>query len=88
MSYLCNFYVYGYFDPSSGIPFYIGKGQGNRAWIHLTQSRWSYTKFYRKLRTIPEDRRKDCVRILKIKFDRTRIATRRTSLNNLLWTSR
>ena len=28
------FYVYSLFDPINKIPFYVGKGKGNRAWAH------------------------------------------------------
>lgn len=30
-----NYYVYALMDPITKLPFYIGKGKGNRAWHHL-----------------------------------------------------
>ena len=33
-----NFYVYVYSDPRNNAPFYIGKGTGNRAFAHLTDT--------------------------------------------------
>lgn len=32
-----EFYVYLYCDPKTLVPFYAGKGKGNRAWSHLTR---------------------------------------------------
>lgn len=33
-----QFYVYGYFDALSGVPFYIGKGKGKRCQQHLKEA--------------------------------------------------
>lgn len=30
-----KWYVYVYYDPESGVPFYVGKGAGNRQYFHL-----------------------------------------------------
>jgi hypothetical protein len=47
----CDFYVYGYFEPGSEVPFYVGKGRGKRAYVHLEpkniKQQWP---FHRKLR--------------------------------------
>lgn len=32
-----GFYVYQLVDPRNGLPFYVGKGQGDRAWQHERQ---------------------------------------------------
>ncbi len=50
-----RFYVYHYCDPKSGTPFWVGKGQGKRAYVHLTAcnrpKHCCYdTFFYKKLR--------------------------------------
>lgn len=50
-----KFYVYHYCDPESGIPFYVGKGEGRRAYSHLTACKrlkncCFNTFFYKKLR--------------------------------------
>ena len=50
-----SFYVYHYCDPESGIPFYVGKGKGQRGYVHLSQCENPHnnsynTIFYRKLR--------------------------------------
>ena len=33
-----QYYVYIYSDPETKIPFYIGKGKGNRCFNHLFQT--------------------------------------------------
>lgn len=38
------YYVYQLIDPLTKIPFYIGKGKGNRAAMHLKESEWWYNK--------------------------------------------
>lgn len=48
-----DFYIYAYIDPITNEPFYIGKGQGSRAYKHLRRSSYQQihdTFFYRKLR--------------------------------------
>ena len=46
-----GYYVYLYFDPRSNscTPFYVGKGHGNRALVHMT-----YTRDSRKVRLLEE----------------------------------
>lgn len=51
-----NFYVYGLFDPSSGIPFYIGKGSGRRATQHVgVARRGSHLPVHKKIRSMDVD---------------------------------
>jgi len=40
-----KFYVYVYTDPTNGLPFYVGKGQGNRYKHHLNKSHNRYLGF-------------------------------------------
>lgn len=49
------FYVYGYFEPSTGNCLYIGKGTGTRAWEHFAESsRDRATAFHKHLDTLLE----------------------------------
>jgi hypothetical protein len=34
------FYIYAHINPLNGIPFYIGKGKGNRAYTKQSRSKW------------------------------------------------
>ena len=36
---MSNYYVYVLSDPETGVPFYVGKGTGRRAWRHETDVR-------------------------------------------------
>lgn len=38
------FYCYTWHDPKTGIPRYVGKGQGNRVWEHLVDTNHSRTR--------------------------------------------
>lgn len=33
-----NYYVYIYYNPLTNVPFYVGKGKGNRMYYHLTET--------------------------------------------------
>jgi hypothetical protein len=52
-----GFYVYAYIDPRTDEPFYIGKGTGRRAAMHLTpyQLKKHDSFFYRELRKMLDD---------------------------------
>jgi hypothetical protein len=51
-----RFYVYAYYEPGSDLPFYIGKGQGKRAWKHLNPSRSTRRAIlYSKLRKMARE---------------------------------
>lgn len=34
----CKYYVYGLIDPRTSLPFYVGKGEGNRWRVHLQET--------------------------------------------------
>lgn len=36
-----NYYVYHYLDPTTNMPFYIGKGKGNRLLKHLKETKYN-----------------------------------------------
>jgi hypothetical protein len=47
------FYTYIYYDTSrNNEPFYVGKGFGERAWIHLKESQQTKTPFYNRLKSM------------------------------------
>ena len=39
-----KYYVYALIDPINRLPFYIGKGCGNRAWSHLKNEKTNVGK--------------------------------------------
>lgn len=38
------YYVYELIDPRTDVPFYVGKGKGNRSNMHYKESEWWYNK--------------------------------------------
>lgn len=61
------YYVYGYFDPKSNLPFYIGKGTKNRAYDHLSETldnTINKRKYY-KIKSIRESGLEPKIKILK-----------------------
>lgn len=51
-----SFYVYAYYEPDCAEPFYIGKGQGRRAWRHLEGTALQMKDpFHNKLRSMIRD---------------------------------
>lgn len=51
------FYVYAYYEPGRAEPFYIGKGQTDRAWDHIQPNTLAkyYDPFHNKLRAMLRD---------------------------------
>jgi hypothetical protein len=62
-----QFYVYGYFDvtDTTGNPFYIGKGTGNRHISHFNDCKRGRTLFHCKLRSMMAEGNRPAVRILR-----------------------
>lgn len=52
-----RFYVYVYIDPRTNEPFYIGKGSGGRAWVHISLAHGLRTEssFYHHLDQMLDD---------------------------------
>ncbi len=54
------FYVYAYYESKSNLPFYIGKGHNDRAYVHLARCHWPSSPnklplFYNKLRKMAKN---------------------------------
>ena len=64
-----KYYVYVYSDPRNGRPFYIGKGIGNRAFAHLTDS--SENAKVSRIREIREAGLEPGIEILAFGLDET-----------------
>jgi len=56
-------YVYSYSDPDTKIPFYIGKGQGNRCFQHMEDQ--SESEKVKKLKELQENNKKPLVELLR-----------------------
>lgn len=56
-----NFYVYGFYEPDTSEPFYIGKGSGNRINVHFQHRNVSKTPLINKLESLGSI--KPCVHI-------------------------
>jgi hypothetical protein len=52
-----KYYVYAYLLPDSSVPFYIGKGSGNRCYAHLSPCNLnrSKTPFHLKIKQLLSD---------------------------------
>lgn len=48
------YYIYEYIDPRSGLPFYVGKGKGNRKFNHLRNEKESKQENVDKFNVIQE----------------------------------
>lgn len=57
-----DYYVYGYFDPRTMVPFYIGKGKDKRMFAHLSDS--SETKKTQKIEELENENLEPIIRIL------------------------
>jgi hypothetical protein len=56
-------YVYIYSDPDTKIPFYIGKGQGNRCFQHITDE--SESDKVQKLKELEKNKKEPIIELLR-----------------------
>lgn len=58
-----KFYVYSYSDPDTKLPFYIGKGQGNRCFDHLMDQ--TDSKKVKKIQELHKNQKEPVIELLR-----------------------